>query len=210
MSEPIIWNKAAQDAPVLILAHGAGAPMDSEFMENMAELLVQRGISVARFEFPYMQQRRTTGKKRPPGRQPILLEHWHKVLTSISATVSAPVFMGGKSMGGRMATLLAAQLPMSEAVSGVVCLGYPFYAIGKKDKPRIEHLKTLTTPTLIIQGERDSMGDRETVEGYRLSSAIDLHWLVDGNHDLKPRKASGFDHRQHMERAAGLIIDFIG
>ena len=88
----------------LILAHGAGAPMDSGFMNVFAAGIGERGIRVARFEFPYMDGRRVTGKKRPPDRQPKLLETWREVITQIGGSA---VNIGGKSMGGRMATLLA-------------------------------------------------------------------------------------------------------
>ncbi len=107
MEGNFIWNKAHENAPVLILAHGAGAGMDSEFMETIAVLLCQRGVSVVRFEFLYMQQRRETGKKRPPDRQPVLLDYWQQVLTEINDQSSAPAFIGGKSMGGRMARAVA-------------------------------------------------------------------------------------------------------
>lgn len=214
----LLWNKAQDGSPVLILAHGAGAGMDSEFMEAMAGRLCSAGVTVVRFEFDYMQQRWVTGKKRPPDRQPKLLECWQKVLKRVVAEVKAPVYIGGKSMGGRIATLLAAglseewpeQLPEDSVhdVAGVVCLGYPFYAPGKLDKPRIEHLETLTKPTLILQGERDTMGNREEVERYGLSSSVRIEWLADGNHDLNPRVRSGHTHDGHLQFAVRAIHEF--
>ncbi len=105
--------------------------------------------------------------------------------------------------------MLAAQDPENQKVPGLVCLGYPFYAIGKKDKPRIEHLQELSTPTLIVQGDRDAMGDKAAVSDYSLAKPIELCWLADGNHDLKPRKTSGYNHRQHIEKAADVIAEFI-
>ena len=97
-----------------------------------------------------------------------------------------------------MASLLADEL----GADGLVCLGYPFYAVGKPQKPRVEHLAALATPTLIVQGERDALGNRAAVEGYALSPSIEVMWLVAGDHDLKPLKASGFSHEQHLEAAA--------
>jgi predicted alpha/beta-hydrolase family hydrolase len=186
----------------LILAHGAGAPMDSQWMAEMAERLAVRGVNVLRFEFPYMAQRRLDGGKRPPNPQPVLLECWREVVGEVRRHVAGPIAIGGKSMGGRMASLLADEL----GVDALVCLGYPFYAAGKPEKPRVAHLAHVKTPTLIVQGERDALGNREAVEAYTLSPAIEVHWLVAGDHDLKPLKASGFSHTQHLEAAADRIV----
>ncbi len=119
--------------------------------------------------------------------------------------VAGPLAIGGKSMGGRMASLLADEL----GVDALVCLGYPFYAVGKPEKPRVAHLAELCTPTLIIQGERDALGDRQAVADYTLSETIKLCWLTAGDHDLKPLKSSGFTHQQHMHTAADVIAQFL-
>ena len=198
-----LWNGAVQGAGwTLILAHGAGAPMDSQWMAEMAERLAVRGVNVLRFEFPYMAQRRRDGGKRPPNPQPVLLECWREVFSEVRRHVAGPIAIGGKSMGGRMASLLADEL----GADALVCLGYPFYAAGKPEKPRVAHLAHVKTPTLIVQGERDALGNREAVEAYTLSPAIEVHWLVAGDHDLKPLKASGFSHAQHLEAAADRIV----
>jgi uncharacterized protein len=189
----------------LILAHGAGAPMDSEFMQNMAQSLAASGIAVLRFEFAYMAARRLDGKKRPPNPQAKLLEQWREVYSQVRQQVAGPLAIGGKSMGGRMASLLADDL----GADALVCLGYPFYAVGKPEKPRVAHLAELRTPTLIIQGERDALGDRQAVAGYALADSIKMHWLAAGDHDLKPLKSSGFTHQQHMQTAADAIAQFL-
>ncbi len=202
-----LYNAAGEAGPLatLILAHGAGAPMDSDFMAAMADRLATQGIAVVRFEFPYMAQRRLDGGKRPPNPQARLLECWREVYEGVRRQVQGPLFIGGKSMGGRMASLLADDL----GASGLVCLGYPFYAAGKPEKPRVAHLADLVTPTLIVQGERDALGNRQTVSGYELSAQIELSWLAAADHDLKPLKASGFTHGQHLDTAARHIHDFI-
>jgi predicted alpha/beta-hydrolase family hydrolase len=201
-----LWNGAdTMSQATLILAHGAGAPMDSPFMQCMAELLAARRVNVLRFEFPYMAQRRLSGGKRPPNPQGQLLECWREVWREVRALVEGPLAIGGKSMGGRMASLLADEL----GSDALVCLGYPFYAAGKPEKPRVAHLAELRTPTLIVQGERDALGNREAVQGYELSAAIRLEWLAAGDHDLKPLQASGFTHEQHLHSAAGAVAGFL-
>ena len=189
----------------LILAHGAGAPMDSPFMQQMSERLVSRGVAVWRFEFAYMAERRINGRKRPPNPQPQLLEQWRAVYQSVRQQTAGRLAVGGKSMGGRMASLLADEL----AVDALVCLGYPFHAAGKPEKPRVAHLADLRTQALIVQGERDALGGRDRVAGYLLSPAIRLHWLEAADHDLKPLKRSGFTHEDHLDTAADAVAAFL-
>lgn len=201
-----LWDRPeGASRACLILAHGAGAPMDSEFMDGMATRLAVRGITVLRFEFAYMAARRADGRKRPPNPQAQLLEQWRAVYAQVRQQVAGPLAIGGKSMGGRMASLLADELE----ADALICLGYPFHAIGKADKPRVAHLADLQTPTLIVQGERDAMGDRRTVAGYQLSVMIELFWLAAADHDLKPLKASGFTHEQHLDSAADAVAAFL-
>ncbi|WP_242672882.1 alpha/beta family hydrolase [Azotobacter chroococcum] len=202
-----LWSgpsPAAADA-CLILAHGAGAPMDSEFMTGMAERLAVRGVAVVRFEFPYMAARRRGAGRRPPDPQDRLLDCWRETYSLLRQRISTPLAIGGKSMGGRMASLLADEL----GVDALVCLGYPFHPAGKTDKPRTAHLAGIRTPTLIVQGERDAMGKRDTVMGYSLSAAICLHWLASADHDLKPLRASGFTHEHHLDMAADAVAKFL-
>ncbi|OBY89083.1 alpha/beta hydrolase [Pseudomonas sp. AU11447] len=202
----LLRNPARRElSATLVLAHGAGAPMDSPFMGDIAARLAERGISVVRFEFPYMAMRREDGRRRPPNPQKHLLECWRQVYAQVRAEVAGKLAIGGKSMGGRMASLLADEL----GADALVCLGYPFYAAGKPEKPRVAHLAELKTPTLIVQGERDALGDRPTVEGYALSPAIQLHWLAAADHDLKPLKASELTHDQHLETTAEQIAAFL-
>lgn len=187
----------------LILAHGAGAPMDSPFMEFFAQKIAQADIHVVCFEFSYMQQRRATGSKRPPDRQPKLLDHWRAVIEDLRPVDT--LVIGGKSMGGRMASLIADE----QQVSGLVCLGYPFYAMGKQDNPRIEHLLDIKTPSLIVQGERDVMGNKTSVETYVLSPAVQINWLADGDHSFKPRKKSGYTEEQNWLAGCQQTVEFI-
>ncbi len=186
----------------IALAHGAGAPMDTPFMEAFASGLARRGFRVARFEFPYMAERRLAGKKRPPGQAAVLLESWAAVIAELGPE---NLVIGGKSMGGRIASMIADRTH----VKGLVCLGYPFHPPGKPDKLRIEHLRRLTTPALFLQGERDTLGNKEDVAGYPLSPAIRLHWLEDGDHGFKPRKKSGRTEQQNRDQAIAVFSDFV-
>ena len=203
MVDELLYN-GPESGPVLVLAHGAGAPMDRAFMEELAELLGSAGVRVVRFEFPYMRKRREDGRRRPPDRQPVLLEHFEEVLSRVGAR-ERPVVAGGKSMGGRMATMLAA----ARALPAVVCFGYPFHPSGRPERTRIEHLESLNTPVRIWQGERDPMGSRKEVEGYCLSKSVQLRWLPDGDHDLRPRRTSGHTRQEHLRTAAREAAEFI-
>ena len=188
-----------------IFAHGAGAPMDSEFMNTFTRGLARLDIKVVRFEFPYMQERRLNGKKRPPNRQPELIESFEQILTE----VGGPCVLMGKSMGGRMASILAAMQPAHGQIKGVLALGYPFHPQGKPEKLRTDHLPDIAVPMAIMQGSRDALGDKDLVGGLNLPSSIEMLWLEDGNHDLKPRVKSGFKHEQHIETAINASAQFI-
>lgn len=171
-------------------------------MENVALGLAERGIRVVRFEFPYMQQKRETGKRRPPDRQPVLLDHFRQVLDELQ---TENVVIGGKSMGGRMATLIATEM----TVPGVAVFGYPFHALGKPEKVRIDHFCEVKVPVLICQGERDAMGSMADVVQYRLPEQVIFEWYTDGDHDLKPRKVSGHTHEAHLNHAINRVGQFI-
>ena len=192
-----------EDAPVtLLLAHGAGAPMDSEFMERIAAGVADRGFRVVRFEFPYMARRRTEGKRPGPDRMPVLEETFRRAASGCSR----PLVIGGKSMGGRVASRVADSLE----ADGLVCLGYPFHPPGRPEKIRTAHLADLATPTLVLQGDRDPFGGPEDVAGYDLSDAIAVTWIPDGDHSFKPRKSSGRTLEENLALAVDRIATFLG
>jgi uncharacterized protein len=192
-----------EDGPAVVLAHGAGAAMDSPFLNTIAAGLGLGGIRVARFEFPYMRRRRETGERRPPDREPALRQAWLDAIADLGG--AERLVIGGKSMGGRMASLVADEA----AVRGLVCLGYPFHPPGQPEKLRTAHLRDLRTPTLIVQGTRDSLGTREDVERYDLSPAIRLVWLEDGDHSFKPRVSSGHKEKEHLAAAVAAVREFV-
>ncbi|MEE8350877.1 MAG: alpha/beta family hydrolase [Rhodospirillales bacterium] len=204
MTPPEILLNGADDAHLTIaLAHGAGAMMDSPFMTAFAEGLAEAGYRTARFEFPYMVTRRETGSKRPPDRAPILLDTWRAVIGKIGPE---NLVIGGKSMGGRIASMVADET----GVRGLLCLGYPFHGPGKPMNPdRLAHLEHLETAALFCQGTRDTLGSADDVKTYTLSLNIRFHWLEDGDHDFKPRKASGFTEQGHWQDAIEAIAGYL-
>ncbi len=199
MAIDFLSDGPADGKSTLILAHGAGAAMDSEFMNFVAKEIAGAGVRVLRFEFPYMAQRRTTGKSKPPDREPLLLETWRAAVADCGAKKP---FIGGKSMGGRMASMVADEL----GAAGLVCLGYPFHPPGRPERTRTAHLEPLSTRALIVQGSRDAFGTADDVAGYTLSKAIDFHWIEGGNHDLR---APGRTKTECWREAAGAVAEFI-
>ncbi len=193
-----------EDAKVtILLAHGAGAPMDSASMTAAATALAEVGFRVARFEFGYMAARRS-GHRKPPPRAETLNPEYDAAIAGLGA--KAPLIIGGKSMGGRVASMIADEAYGSGNIAGLLCLGYPFHPPGKPTQLRTKHLANLRTPTLICQGTRDEFGTRTQVETYTLSDRIELLWLEDGDHDLKPRKSiSGFSTADHLKTLAETV-----
>ncbi|MDP9590757.1 UNVERIFIED_ORG: putative alpha/beta-hydrolase family hydrolase [Shinella zoogloeoides] len=193
------------NAPVtLLLAHGSGAPMDSPAMNAAAEALAAQGLRVARFEFSYMAARRTDGGRRPPPKAETLNPEFRAAVSALGAT--GPLVIGGKSMGGRVASMVADDLHAAGSIAGLLCLGYPFHPPEKPTQLRTAHLMTLQIPALICQGTRDPFGTKEEVDAYDLPERIRLLWLEDGDHDLKPRKSiSGFSAADHLATMASTV-----
>lgn len=194
------------DASVLLLAHGAGAPMDSPFMNAIAALLAGQGIQVKRFEFGYMAQRRTTGKKAPPPRAEKLLGEFESALAQVG---SGNIYIGGKSLGGRVASMIAEAAFSQGRIKGLVCLGYPFHPPGKPESLRTAHLLDLNCPALIVQGENDPFGNRAEVSTYQLSRSLRFYWAPAGNHDLVPPKSTGRTKEQNWQDAAVAVARFM-
>jgi len=175
-------------ARTFLFAHGAGGPIKSAFMAEVARGIAKNGVRVVRFEFPYM-----AAKKKAPDREPVLLESWRE---AIRTQEGHEIFIGGKSMGGRMASMVADEMK----VRGLVCFGYPFHPPGRPEKLRTQHLETLKTPALILQGTRDPFGTPEDVSGYKLSRKIRVEWLEGGDHSVKG---------ENLVRAVALASEFM-
>ncbi len=204
MREGFLFD-GADNAPVtILLAHGAGAPMDSMSMEATAKALVTANFRVVRFEFGYMAARRTSDSRKPPPRAEVLKPEYMKAVAELGAT--GALVIGGKSMGGRVASMIADDLYSAKRIAGLLCLGYPFHPPGKPEQLRTKHLAGLMTPTLVCQGTRDEFGTREEVPGYTLSDKIEILWLDDGDHDLRPRKRiSGLSPADHLRTMAETV-----
>lgn len=193
----------------ILLAHGAGAAMDSAAMTMASAALARAGLRVARFEFGYMAGRRTTGSRKPPPKAEKLMDEYRAAIAALGALPR--IIIGGKSMGGRVASMIVDEERAAGRVAGLVCLGYPFHPPGKPESLRTAHLEKMTAPALICQGTCDPFGAKEEVSTYALSDAIKILWLEDGDHDLKPRKAiSGFTHADHMATMAEAVVAFAG
>lgn len=181
----------------ILLAHGAGGPMDSPAMTAAANTLAASGFRVARFDFEYMARRRSSAGRKPPPRAETLCPEYLAAIDALKA--KGPLIIGGKSMGGRIASMIADDLHAAGRIVGLLCLGYPFHPIGKPEQLRTAQLAKMKTPALIVQGTRDPFGSREEVATYALSKTIEILWLEDGDHDLKPRKRiSGFSAADHL------------
>lgn len=198
----LLFDGPGAAAGRIALAHGAGAPMDDPFLAAIAAGLAARGLRVARFEFPYMAARRS-GARKGPDRTPVLLDAWRAAIATLGG--ARDLVIGGKSLGGRMASMLADEV----GARGLVCLGYPFHPPGRPERLRTAHLETLRAPTLIVQGTRDPFGTPDEVAGYALSPAIHVHWITDADHSLSPRKSSGRKKRDALEEAIAQVAAFV-
>jgi len=198
-----LFNGPKTAAITLVLAHGAGSPMDSPFMETIAVGVATAGIRVARFEFPYMRRRRETGQGGAPNPGPALMQSWRDTIEKLGG--GKRLVIGGKSLGGRIASMIADET----GARGLVCLGYPFHPPGKPEQTRTLHLEQLRTPALILQGTRDTFGQPEEVKKYKLSRAIRIEWLEDGDHSFKPRARSGRTEADNLNAAIARITEFI-
>jgi len=184
---------------LFVFAHGAGAGHFHPFMTNYATALCTRGVSVVTFNFPYMEQRRKT-----PDRAPVLEEAFRRVVAGAASHLHGPaphIFIGGKSLGGRMATHLGAALdrwPDTPPPKGIIAFGYPLAPPrGKRTGDRVAHLKTLTVPTLIVQGTRDPFGGpdeiREALADATPPPPITILTVEGGDHSFAVLKSSGRD-----------------
>lgn len=206
MTPELLVTGPASPVACFLCAHGAGAGMSTPFMEVVTRLLAERNIATVRFEFAYMAARSQGGSRRPPPKAERLMDEYRAAVAGLPT--GAPLLIGGKSMGGRVASLVADEVRAQGRIAGLVCLGYPFHPPKKPEQLRTAHLVGLRCPTLIVQGDRDPFGSRSEVEGLALSEAIRFHWVGDGDHDLGPRGNSGFTRKGNLTAAADAVAAF--
>ncbi|MCI0509362.1 hypothetical protein C8E00_102242 [Chromohalobacter marismortui] len=190
----------------LLLTHGAGAGQTSRFMQRLRESLVQHGVQVWAIDFAYMQRVWHENRRRPPPRVERLVDElaaWRDALAPLAGAPSAPLWLGGKSMGGRVASLLAAR----DEAPGLALFGYPFHPPGKPERTRLAHWPTLTCPTWVLQGTRDPFGNESDVREYALPATAHVHFLDDGDHDWQPRRRAGHDQAALIDAAARVVAD---
>lgn len=192
---------------LLVLGHGAGAGMRHVFMEEMAGLLGERGVATLRYQFPYME----AGRRYPNPQRILTATVRRAVAAAHEAAPELPLFAGGKSMGGRMTSLAAADAPLA-GVRGIAFLGFPLHGIGKPPGiERSEHLHRVELPLLFVQGTRDRLANLDflcpVVE--RLGPRATLHVVEGGDHSFKVLKRSGRTHPEVMAEVADAVAGWI-
>lgn len=192
---------------LMVLAHGAGAGQHHPFMVTMGRGLAGRGIDVVTFDFPYMQQ-----KRRVPDKAPVLEDAFRKAIAEARERVGSThrLFIGGKSLGGRMATHVATDDRAD--IRGVVALGYPLHPPGKPEQLRVGHLPSIGAPVLIVQGERDAFGTPDELKPVirSMRAPVTLHVVAGGDHSLTVLKSAGVPQKAVYETVLDTIAEWCG
>lgn len=193
-----------------VLAHGAGAGVDSAFFKTLVAGLLGHGAAVTLITFDYMRQIEATGRRRPPPAVDKLVTEYAETLTAIKQSVTGgqSLIMGGKSLGGRVASMVACDPDAATLVRALVCFGYPFHPPHKPQSLRTAHFDAIRCPTLILQGERDPFGDRACVEVLDLPASLSVCWIDDGDHDFGPRGRSPATRSGNIASAATMAVNF--
>nr|WP_179951244.1 alpha/beta family hydrolase [Halomonas lactosivorans] len=189
----------------LLIAHGAGAGQHSPYMSELRDALAGQGVQTLAIEFAYMQRMQREGRRIPPPPVDRLVEELSQWCDILTHPQEGTPWLGGKSLGGRVASLLAAR----EQAAGLVLCGYPFHPPRRPDDLRLAHWPRIACPTLVVQGSRDPFGTRDEVAQYELAVRGRIHWLEDGDHDWKPRQRSGRTQAELIEEGAVVIAAFM-
>jgi predicted alpha/beta-hydrolase family hydrolase len=205
--EGLAYEASAPSGVAIVLGHGAGAGHRSAFMVDMARGLSQRGVDVVTFNFPYTEQRR-----RVPDRAPVLEQAFGAAMAAAAREFpDRAVAIGGKSLGGRMASHVAAALPPDVPVPhALVLLGYPLHPPGQRDRLRVAHLASIRIPTLVVQGERDPFGTPGELSPYfaQLHPPATVHVVPGGDHSFKPPRG-GPALAQLLEEVQDRVAEFL-
>ncbi len=199
-ARPVGWQRGT----AVVLAPGAGAPMDHPFLRFMQRALAAQGFLVVSFNFPYQEAGR-----RAPDRAPVLEATWRAVLAAVRDETPARLILGGKSMGGRIAAQVAAA---GAPCDGLVFLGYPLHPPGRTERLRDAPLRVLRQPLLFVQGERDRLCDLGLLQVIlgELSAPVSLHVVAEGDHSFKVPKRAGRDERAVWAEVASVVGHWIG
>lgn len=197
-----LLDRGASSGALLVLGHGAGAGMHHAFMAALAHALVERGVSVLRYQFPFMEN----GSKRPDPPAIATATVRAAVAAAAAALPDVPLFAGGKSFGGRMTSQAQAAAPLP-GVRGLVFVGFPLHPAGKPAIARAEHLDRVALPMLFLQGTRDALAELPLVDTViaRLGARATLDVIDDADHAFHVRKSSGTDDAAVLERLATRI-----
>lgn len=201
-----LWLRPADARAALALAHGAGADMRHAFLEGIARRLCERGVATLRFQFPYSEAGR-----RGPNPAPVLQATVRAALACAAERAEGlPLFAGGKSMGGRMTSLLAAQEPVP--ARGLVFFGFPLHGAGKPPSTeRAAHLAKLELPLLFLQGSRDKLADLGLLRPLvaQLGAHARLHVVEDADHGFHVPKRSGRNDADVLDELADVVGEFV-
>ena len=206
-----LWRDAVGARAVCVVAHGAGSDMRNNLLDGITLGLSGNEVSAMRFNFPFTQEGR-----RGPDRPPVLIEAWRAALQEAERRANGlPLLASGKSLGGRMASMLAAEDPEGFPASALVFFGYPLHAPGRIDQPRDAHLSSVRVPMLFIQGTADSLADLTLMRTLvrRLRTRAELHLVQGGDHSFRVRGARRPDEeigRELGQVAAAFIRRVVG
>ena len=196
--------KRGADRAVL-LAHGAGADMHAAALVTVADALAAAKIPSLRFNFRYK-----AAGRRAPDRAPVLEASVREAVAELASRAKVPaerIVLGGRSMGGRIGSMVAAD----DGALGLVLLGYPLHPPGRPAQLRVEHFPRLRMPALFVSGTRDSFGTPEELrrETKKIKGRVAFHWIESGDHGFKPLKASGLTATGVLDDAAAAVVDFV-
>lgn len=196
--------KRGADRAVL-LAHGAGADMHAAALTTVADALAAAKIPSLRFNFPYK-----AAGRRSPDRAPVLEAALREAAEELAARAKVPadrLVLGGRSMGGRIGSMVAAE----DGALGVVLLGYPLHPPGRTDQLRVEHFPRLTMPVLFASGTRDAFGTPDELQQHAktIKGRVRFHWIDTGDHGFKPLKSSGLTPQAALVGVAAAVVDFV-
>jgi predicted alpha/beta-hydrolase family hydrolase len=202
-------RRGAKPDRAVLLAHGAGADMHAATLTTVSDALAAAGIPSLRFQFPY----RSAGR-RAPDRGPVLLAAVREAVATLARRTQLPperIVVGGRSMGGRVASLAVADAEDPLPALGLVLLGYPLHPPGRPEQLRVEHLPRLRVPVLFVSGTRDAFGTPSELRraARRVRGPVSFHWIESGDHGFKTLRASGTTTEDALASAAAAVVEFV-